>query len=165
MLRPSGSPSSAALQAGAADAIVDFVVRILRTARTSDRQAGLGGAQLSAMSLIRYNPGVSLKALARLEGVTHPTMSRMVSALAAQGWVARRQDPEDARFLRLSLTQAGLDAWDEARSRRVMLMTRLVDRLRPGTVADLVAVLGPLADRIGAPPPAPREAHQDEAAA
>jgi DNA-binding MarR family transcriptional regulator len=160
ILRAAGSSSAAELKASAAEAIVDFVVRILRVARTGDRAAKLGGAQLSALSTIRYNPGISLKALAVMEAVTHPTMSRLIASLVRAGWVAKQTDARDARFQRLSLTGTGLDAWDAARSRRVYLISRLVERLSPATVADIVAAVGPLADQIGTPPTPARALHR-----
>jgi hypothetical protein len=74
-----------------------------------------------------------LKALAVIEAVTHPTMSRLIASLVRAGWVAKQTDAQDARFQRLTLTEAGLDAWDAARARRVDLISRLVERLSPVT--------------------------------
>jgi DNA-binding MarR family transcriptional regulator len=164
VLRASGSSSAADVKAAAAEAIVDYVVRILRVARGGDRAARLGGAQLSALSTIRYNPGISLKALAVVEAVTHPTMSRLIGSLVRAGWVVKQTDDRDARFQRLSLSEAGLDAWEAARSRRVYLISRLVERLSPATVAEIVAVAAPLAEKIGMPPAAPRALHGDSMA-
>jgi DNA-binding MarR family transcriptional regulator len=101
-----------------------------------------------------------LKALAVIEAVTHPTMSRLIASLGRAGWVAKQADAQDARFQRLTLTEAGLDAWDAARSRRVYLISRLVERLSPVTVAEIVAAAAPLAEKIGMPPAAPRASHR-----
>jgi DNA-binding MarR family transcriptional regulator len=42
--------------------------------------------------------------------LSQPALSRMVDRLEARGLVVRTQDPDDARSVRIGLTQAGLDA-------------------------------------------------------
>jgi DNA-binding MarR family transcriptional regulator/DNA-binding XRE family transcriptional regulator len=133
-----------------AEAIAEAIARVARAARISDRAAQVGGMQLAVLASIRYNPGISLGALARLEGVTHPTMSRMVSALAAAGLVSRKR-AEDARFQRLNLTDAGAGMFEAAWERRIALASLIAEQLNPATAADLVRTLSPLADRLGMP--------------
>jgi DNA-binding MarR family transcriptional regulator len=132
----------------AAEAIAEGIVRISRAARLSDRRARLGGTQLAVLASIRYNPGISVKVLAKLEGVTHPAMSRMITALTAAGLVSGHR-AGDARFQRLILTQAGLEVFNQAWERRVALAALLVQRLHPSSAADFARAVGPLADQSG----------------
>lgn len=136
--------------ADTAEVIVASIVRIARLSRKGDRAAGLAGTQLSLLVTVRYNPGITLKALAKAEGVAHSTMSRMVSALAALGWIQRERSG-DARFQRLRLTDAGHKAFEAAWARRVAAMMQLAERLQPATAHDLVKTLRPLADEMGMP--------------
>ena len=133
-----------------AEAIVASIVRIARLSRKGDRAAGLAGTQLSVLVTVRYNPGISLKALARAEGVAHSTMSRMVSAMTSAGWIQRERSG-DARFQRLRLTEAGHAVFEAAWARRVAAMVQLAERLKPATAHDLVRALQPLADETGMP--------------
>jgi DNA-binding MarR family transcriptional regulator len=134
----------------AAEAIVHGIVRIARTARKGDRAEGLGGSQLSVLSTIRYNPGITLKLLARMEGVAHPTMSRMVSTMAAAQWV-RREKGSDLRFQRLVLTDTGHQAFEKAWERRVTVMSLVAERLHPASATDMLNALRPLAEGLGVP--------------
>ena len=50
---------------------------------------------------------VSQSELAARLGLEKSTVSRLVSQLAARGWVMRERDPGDGRALRLTLSEAG----------------------------------------------------------
>ncbi len=118
-----------------------LATRMLRQARVLDEGSTLTSAQYSALSSLYSSPHVPLTELAQLEGVSHPTMSRIIAALIDQGLVAREKDLTDRRASRLSLTEAGRAAYLRVYERRLKLIGAVLDRLKPETVADLLAAL------------------------
>lgn len=80
------------------------VARLLRLA--FDRQAtgtGLTRAQWSVLAHLRRNNGVQQKTLATLMDITPITLARHLDRLEADGWIERRDDPEDRRAKRVFL--------------------------------------------------------------
>jgi DNA-binding MarR family transcriptional regulator len=119
----------------------NLATRLLRQARLMDDGSSLTSAQYAALSTLNSHPGLSLTELARLELVSHPTMSRIVATLIKQGLVERRGDPQDKRSTRLSLTALGRDAYLSVYSRRLALIGTMLSRLKPETVANLLQAL------------------------
>jgi DNA-binding MarR family transcriptional regulator len=82
-----------------------------------------------------------LSELARREAVTAPTMSRVLTALDEQGLVIRTPDPNDARGVRIVLSEEGAARLAEVRSHRTALVARRLARLDDAQRATLVAAL------------------------
>lgn len=72
-----------------------------------EKQAGIGGAQLWALSLIDAKPGIGTTELARSMDVHQSTASNLVRALAARGLVQASKDGVDRRAVQLTLLPAG----------------------------------------------------------
>lgn len=119
----------------------NLATRLLRQARLMDDGSTLTSAQYAVLSTLNSHPDLSLTELARLEFVSHPTMSRLISALIKQGLVERRGDVQDKRSTRLSLTSLGREAYLSVYSRRLALIETMLSRLKPETVADLMQAL------------------------
>ena len=64
-----------------------------------DAEAGLTPARLSALSVLVFGGPVPLGRLARIEGVSSPTMTRLVDALEAAGLAAREAHPDSDRMV------------------------------------------------------------------
>lgn len=80
------------------------VARLLRLA--FDRQAagtGLTRAQWSVLAHLRRSNGVQQKTLATMMDITPITLARHLDRLEADGWIERRDDPEDRRAKRVFL--------------------------------------------------------------
>jgi DNA-binding MarR family transcriptional regulator len=97
------------------------VVRLNRRLRGQhDAEAVVTLTQLSAMaSLYRHGP-MTPGELAACEHVQPPSMTRVVAALAEQGFVDRSPHPSDGRQTVVTLTEAGrayVDAEVSARER------------------------------------------------
>ena len=60
-------------------------IHLLRNLRVVDKESGLTPARLSALSVLVFGGSMPLGRLARIEGVTSPTMTRIVDGLAALG--------------------------------------------------------------------------------
>lgn len=94
--------------------------------RKEDEASGLSPARLSALSVVVFAGPLTLGALARAEGVTPATISRIVDGLEQGGLVRRRPHPGDGRAVRLEATAKGVRVLHRARDRR---LRRLDQRL------------------------------------
>jgi DNA-binding MarR family transcriptional regulator len=106
-------------------------------------------SQMSALGAIERLEPVTLGDLAAFEQVTPPTMTRVVQALEAAGWVGRTADPADRRVSRIALAPAGVAMIARVRSSRDAWMARRLAELSPAdraAVPELVALLERLAD-------------------
>lgn len=93
------------------------------------RGAGLHPLQTSALATLADHGRLRLVDLARLEGVSAPTMSRGVAALESAGLVRRVPDPGDARSAWLELTDPGTAALHAERADRAELLEAGMGRL------------------------------------
>src|SRR5689334_15166114 len=133
-----------------ADKLHSAAIHLLRRLRVRDRESGIGPAQLSALSVLVFGGPRSLGQLAEAEQVRPPTMSRIVSGLAAAGLV-RREATEDGRRVRLVATAKGTKILWEGRKRRVESLANVLaslgeadrDRLR-----DLAQLLPEIVHKI-----------------
>ena len=95
MARPSRQPSGRSPDA-LADRLHSAAIRLLRRLRAEDAASGVSAPRLSALSVLVFAGPRTLGELAAAEQVRPPTMTRLVTALEAQGLLARTGDPADA---------------------------------------------------------------------
>lgn len=69
--------------------------------------------------------------LAELAGLAQPSMTLLVRRLEERGWATRDRQPDDGRVVVISITEAGVAALEEFRSRY-----RAVLRAHIGTMSD-----------------------------
>lgn len=72
-----------------------------------ERHAGLGGAQVWALSLVRDHPGLGVNELAAAMSVRQPTASNLVKGLALQALIETRRDGPDRRAVQLHIRPEG----------------------------------------------------------
>lgn len=110
------APDTAAAQP--ATATPDAAKRVLRQFRQVfnavkshfrqvEKAAGIGGAQLWALSVVAYQPGIGVNALARAMDIQQTTASNLVRTLAASGLLVAERKGEDRRAVQLRLLPAG----------------------------------------------------------
>jgi DNA-binding MarR family transcriptional regulator len=132
-----------------------LAIHLLRRVRRDDPAMGLSAARASALSVLVFGGPRSLGELAAAEQVTPPTMTRLIAALEAEGYVTRRADAADRRAVRVAATAKGRRALEAGRQRRVDHTTALLSRLTARErvlVADAVAALErALADEAATP--------------
>ncbi len=104
------------------------VGRLHRRIRIDGRES-IPPLQLSALVTVEQHGPLRLSELARREAVTAPTMSRVLASLDDQGLVIRTPDPNDARGVRIVLTEDGAAPLAEVRSHRTALVARRLARL------------------------------------
>lgn len=109
-----------------ADRLHSIAIHLLRRVRAEDVETGLTGPRASALSVLVYRGPLSLGALAALEQVRAPTMSRVVAALVDAGLARRTHDPADARVTLLDATPEGKRLLEAGRRRRVRALTTLL---------------------------------------
>ena len=72
-----------------------------------ERQAGVGGAQVWALSIIRDKPGIGVNGLASALNIRQPTASNLVRNLVLQSLIEVRREGTDRRAVQLHATPVG----------------------------------------------------------
>src|SRR3954464_5302069 len=70
---------------------------------------GLSRTATSVLALLRDSGPPRVTAPATAEGVAQPSMTALVARLEKRGLVARGSDPDDARAVRVAVTDQGLE--------------------------------------------------------
>lgn len=120
-----------------ADRLHSAALHLLRRLREQDDALGISPPRLSALSVVVYAGPIGIGALAAAEGVTAPTMSRLVDGLERDGLVTREPDPGDARGVLVRATARGSRTLRAGRSRRVETLAAGLRELSPGELADV----------------------------
>lgn len=139
-----------------ADRLHSAAIHLLRRLRVQDASAGLSAPRLSALSVIVFGGPIAMNELARAEQVSAPTISRLASALEADGLVERVDDPADRRVQLLRATRKGRRLLDEGRRRRVSMLARALLEL-PNRDRDLLERASRVLQRISLPERHPRQ--------
>src|SRR5258708_11536912 len=126
--------SKISLRLTVADALHSGAIRLLRLVRTEDAQAGIGPAQLSALSVVVFLGAKTVGELAALEQVRPPTMSRVVEGLVQRKLVQRVSAKGDRRAVQITATPAGRKLLLAGKTRRVRALAKRFEGL---TKADL----------------------------
>lgn len=75
--------------------------------RQMEKQVGLGGAQVWALSLIKANPGIGIGEVAARMDIHQSTASNLVKALLRKELISLDKAPTDRRNVRLKILPAG----------------------------------------------------------
>ena len=82
--------------------------------RQVEREAGVGGAQLWALSVIDRRPGIGVTELARELDIHQSTASNLIKSLVERGLVATSREGTDRRSVSLRIQPAGADVLGSA---------------------------------------------------
>jgi len=125
------------------------VMRLSRRLRSERSDETLGLSQLSALaSLMRSGP-LSPTALAEIERIQPPSMTRVITALEERGLVERAPHSSDRRQSVIEITEGGRSIVLEDRRRRAAWLAMRFATLSKDEQAQIAAVL-PIIERIGA---------------
>ena len=137
-----------ARRAQLADRLHSLAIHLLRRVAVADQRAGVTGPRLSVLSVLVLGGGPrTLGALATVEHVRPPTMTRLIQAMEVEGLVARARSRDDARATIIRATAAGERVLRRARVRRLAALRALLAGLRAGQLAHVeraVRLLEPL---------------------
>ena len=119
--------------------VVQLRLAVMRLARRL-RQQTLGeitASQLSALSSVSRLGPLTLGALAAVERVRPPTMTRIVGHLEAAGLLVRRPAPADRRSAEVELSPSGRELLDRSRTRKDAYLAERLATLGPDELAVL----------------------------
>ncbi|NUT73140.1 MarR family winged helix-turn-helix transcriptional regulator [Pseudarthrobacter sp. C4D7] len=108
---------------------IDLRTAVMRTSRRLRVEAtgdAITPGQYTVLALLSGSGPRTLRDLAKSEHVQAPSMTRIVNALADQGFVTRSADPDDGRQVRVDITSAGRNVLAEARSQRTAWLAQRV---------------------------------------
>ncbi len=107
-------------------------IHLLRRLHREGAALGLSGARLSALSVLVFGGPRTIGKLADAEGVTPPSMTRLVTAMEAEGLVQRAASPTDARSVIIRATPQGESIMLRGREQRVVALSGWLSTLDPG---------------------------------
>jgi DNA-binding MarR family transcriptional regulator len=139
----------------AARVLNSAAIHLLRGMRAADRVSGLTPARLSVLSVLVFGGPMTLKGLATAEGVSSPTMTRIVDGLVGRGLATRTTHPDSARQVLVGATPAGEELMTRAAERRFALIVSALEKLDPGRREQLVAAAPVLRELAGLLPRTP----------
>ena len=106
------------------------LLRLARELRREIHSLGVTGGQVSLLSQIKHNPGITASELADRERVSAPGMSGHLVRLEAANLI-ERQRASDRRRIGLYLTSEGAKVLRSVRSRRTAWLSARLERLEP----------------------------------
>jgi DNA-binding MarR family transcriptional regulator len=112
------------------------VMRLARRLR-QQTEGEITASQLSALSSVDRLGPLTLGALAAVERVRPPTVTRIVGHLEAAGLVVRRPAPGDRRSAEVELSPSGRELLDRSRTRKDAYLAERLATLGPAEVAVL----------------------------
>lgn len=128
------------------DLTVDEVAASLRLSTTrlarrlrAEADMGLTPSLLSALAVVHVHGPVTLGALAELEGVSPPTVTKVVNRLQDDDLVERIVDESDKRVCRVVTTGAGERLLDSSRERKNAWLAERLAQLDDEQLAQLSA--------------------------
>lgn len=104
-----------------------------RLHRRLRREAGdaLTPSQISALAAVEHNGPLTLGALADHEGVSAPSITKVLSILEEDGLIERRPDPSDRRVTFVTTTPKGAELVAESRRRKTAWLSSRISELSP----------------------------------
>ena len=106
-------------------------LHLLRRLAQEDRALGISAPRLSALSVLVFGGPRTIGSLAAAEGVTPPTMTRLVAGMASAGLVERLPDESDRRVVRVAATEQGRQLLLSGRDRRVAALAAMIAPASP----------------------------------
>ncbi len=73
-----------------------------------EKQVGLGGAPVWALSVVRDNPGIGMGGVAQSMDIHQSTASNLVKTLLRKELISMTKSPQDRRHVQLEILPAGL---------------------------------------------------------
>ncbi len=130
--------------AAAAEDAVRLRMVIMRLARWAGRtRAGsaLSATQTMVLATIVHRSPIGPSELARLEALNPTMLSRILRRLEDEGLVARQEDPEDRRAVRLAATAEGRRLNERIRRARADELAHVLENLDEAARAALTEAL------------------------
>jgi DNA-binding MarR family transcriptional regulator len=104
------------------------VMRLARRLRAERSDETLGLSQMSALASLMHGP-LSPTALAQMERIQPPSMTRVITALETRGLIKREEHETDRRQSVIAITDTGRQIVEEDRVRRKAWLVEVLDTL------------------------------------
>lgn len=118
--------------------------------RAVETKAGISGAQLWALSVVRNTPGIGVGELARAMDIHQSTASNLLRGLLDAGLVVSAREGADRRAVQLQVTPRGTRALAKAPGPFAGVLPEALARLDKRTLARLERDLDRLIVELGA---------------
>ena len=105
--------------------------------RQVERQAGVGGAQLWALSVIERRPGIGVTELARELDIHQSTASNLIKTLCERGMAVAAREGMDRRSVSLRIQPAGQEVLKSAPMPFAGVLPDALSSLDPATLSRL----------------------------
>lgn len=116
--------------------------------RQVERAAGLGGAQLWALSVIQRNPGIGVTDLARSLDIHQSTASNLIKVLTERGLVSAAREGTDRRGVALRVMPEGEQLLTKAPGPFAGVLPDALASLDEPTLSALEGALADLIDAL-----------------
>lgn len=117
--------------------------------RAVERDAGIGGAQLWALSVVQKTPGIGVNELARALDIHQSTASNLIKRLLERELLATARDGVDRRSVTLHILPAGEALLQRAPAPFTGVLPDALANLDPAALARLQKDLGALIHVLG----------------
>ena len=128
--------------------------RLARRLR-AEADMGLTPSLLSALAVVHVHGPLTLGALAQLEGIAPPTVTKIVGKLQERGLVERTTDADDRRVSHVSTTDDGEALLARSRARKTAWLAARLGVLDPDELATLHRASTIVESLLAADRPAP----------
>jgi DNA-binding MarR family transcriptional regulator len=117
--------------------------------RNVEKRAGISGAQVWTLSVVRDQPGIGVSELARAMDVHQSTASNLLRGLVEKELVVAERLEADRRAVRLRITAQGQKALGKAPRPFTGVLPDALNRLDAATLARLDRDLATLIEELG----------------
>ena len=118
--------------------------------RQVEKKAGVGGAQVWALAVVRDTPGIGVGSLARAMDIHQSTASNLVRSLVEQGLLVAGKTGVDRRAVQLRVTAAGAKVLKKAPGPFTGVLPEALARMDKRTLRRMDRDLGALIELLGA---------------
>lgn len=129
--------------------------RLSSTSKRMEATLGVTGLQRMVLRLVGQYPGTTATRLAHILHVNSSTLTGVLKRLEQRGYVARHEDPRDARRALLSLTDAGRALGHPSAGTVEAAVQRLLERVTEEHLDAAQELLTALAEELRVPEDAP----------
>jgi len=124
------------------------LLKLNRHLRREIHSLGVTGGQASLLFTIQRQPGIGVRELAALEGMSAPGMSKYVGRLEAAGLILREPSDEDRRRIGLRVSPEGERVLRSVKSRRTAWLAARLKELSEAELETVDAAIESLQELI-----------------
>lgn len=112
--------------------------------RQTEKEVGLGGAQIWALAVIKANPGIGMGGVASQMEIHQSTASNLIKTLLRKELIRLDKAPDDRRNVRLKILPAGSRVLKKAPGPFAGVLPQALGQMSPQTLQRLDQDLGEL---------------------